>query len=522
MEKLSIFYPLTLILQIFLISLWSYLKEKGKGNNGLFGMLALIMGAIYLISFFTNYSLTSFLAIWFLRDFVILFLISKVLKAFFEYKVLSTAVFIIAMLVGGAHLFISNGLLDGGKSEYDDSAELLFDIKDKDKLDEIKELLKAYNPEILEAFSHVEDEDITELDDFYTIDVEDVSKVQQIKAQLEQSGLTDWVEFNETYSLSPIEKLAANDRGQFSSNVLNDPFIDKLWGFGYMDIDNLSSKLDEMKPVKKAKIFILDTGVDAGHEDLEDNYHSISKEYDTDTDIHGTHCAGIACAVSNNKKGIASLNLNSDYTSITSITVLPGGYGTQESIIDGMITAADKGADVISMSLGGFSSDARQRAYNQAIEYANKKGAIVVVAAGNENTNAKRYVPANCKGVITVAAVDNNLEKASFSNIVRDIEYKVAAPGVDIYSTTPSNTYKSLNGTSMATPYVAGLVGIMKAMSPNITTKEVYEILEATGKQTKNNRQTGKFIQPLQALQSVKYEGESGGFFKKLITFKPE
>ncbi len=389
--------------------------------------------------------------------------------------------------------------------EFDKSAELLVDLKDKDQVDKLEDLLKKYNAKVLQAFPQVQDADITELDDYYTVDVEDQSVVAKIIDEINNSGLADEVEYNETYKLSPIEQKTeeSDENSNFKLNSLNDPFVSKLWGFELMDIDNLSSEIVSAKPKKKAKIFILDTGIDADHEDISDNYVSLSKKYDEDTGLHGTHCAGIAGAVSNNKKGIASLNFTGDFTSITSITVLPGGFGTQEAIIDGIILAADNGADVISMSLGGPSSDKRQRAYEQAIEYANKKGAIIVVAAGNANENALKHVPASCKGVITVSAVDKSLNKASFSNTVEDIELKVAAPGVNIFSTTPNDEYKSLNGTSMATPYVSGLIGLMKSFKPKLTTAEAYRILNSTGIDTKDTRKTGKFIQPYVALSKI-------------------
>ncbi len=389
--------------------------------------------------------------------------------------------------------------------EFEKSAELLVEIKDKDQINELNDLLQKYNAVVLQAFPHVQDKEITELDDFYTVDVKNLSDAAKVITEINNSGLADWVEYNESYQLSPIEQNTnePKDNSSFTSNSLNDPLVSKLWGFELMKVDNLTSELKSVKTKKKAKIFILDTGVDADHEDLEDNYVSLSKKHDEDTGLHGTHCAGIACAVSNNKKGIASLNFSGDFTSITSIIVLPGGFGTQESIIDGMIMAADNGADVISMSLGGSSSDKRQRAYSQAIEYANKKGAIVVVAAGNANENALKHVPASCKGVITVSAVDKQLNKASFSNTVEDIEFKVAAPGVNIFSTTPNDEYKSLNGTSMATPYVSGLIGLMKSIKPNLKTKEAWRILNSTGINTKDTRETGKFIQPDVALSEL-------------------
>ena len=273
-----------------------------------------------------------------------------------------------------------------------------------------------------------------------------------------------------------------------------------------MEIDKLYRFLSEnnIQPKKQATIAILDTGVDAQHEDLKDNYHSTRDLYDRDVRGHGTHCAGIAAAVTNNGKGVASFSPNGDFVNITSIKVLmDSGMGTQQTIINGMIEAADNGAAVISMSLGGRSRSSAQKAYQKAVNYAAKKGAIVIAAAGNSNTNATLFCPANSAGIISVSAVDTLLNRASFSNYVSDLKMGVAAPGVSIYSTYPNDDYKVFNGTSMATPYVAGLVGLMKSIQPDLTTKEVYKILNETGKETKNTSETGKLIFPVEAVKRL-------------------
>ena len=179
------------------------------------------------------------------------------------------------------------------------------------------------------------------------------------------------------------------------------------------------------------------------------------------------------------------------------------GGGSQRGIIAGMIEAADNGADVISMSLGGRTNEKSVKAYTDAVKYCNKKGAIVVVAAGNSNINAKLFAPANTPGVITVAAVDEDLKKASFSNTTDDIEMAVSAPGVKIHATLPNNKYGALSGTSMATPFVAGLVGIMKSINPDLTTKEAFEILNDSGQATKDVTQIGRLIQPKKAIEKV-------------------
>jgi thermitase len=179
------------------------------------------------------------------------------------------------------------------------------------------------------------------------------------------------------------------------------------------------------------------------------------------------------------------------------------GIGSQLATIDGMIKAADMGADVISMSLGGLSSDTKQKAYEEAVRYANAKGAIVIAAAGNSNQNAKNYAPANAKGIITVSAVGPDLKKAAFSNTVNDVKYGIAAPGVKIMSTYPNGIYKELDGTSMATPMVAGLVGLLKSIRPGLKTDQVFQILHDSGKKITDDNTTGRLIQSADAVLKV-------------------
>lgn len=556
MEKLSVYlafaYPGTLIFFILLFVIWYGLKLTGKKSIGLniFLFLALVL---YFFSFYKNYGLQLFLIFWFLRDALIVFIVSLLVKFTYKNKILVT----VAVIAAGAILgfwYYKKGTLPFTSPEIlpfesVHTAELFVHIKNKNQLGELSKLLEPYQARVQQAFPHLADTANTELDDYFTVDLVHFDDTLAIIEKLEKSGLVHDVEYNETYTLWPVDlkdlipvqeplvtdsgTIEMKDTGltieyqpmDYNGTSLNDPRISSLWGFSYMEIDKFMEFLKNAKPLKKAKIFILDTGVDADHEDLSVNYKSLAKNYDKDTDKHGTHCAGIANAVSNNKLGIASLNLTGKLVSVTGITVLPGGSGTQESIIDGIILAADNGADVISMSLGGPSTDKRQRAYEKAIKYANEKGAIIVVAAGNENMNAKFVVPASCDGVIAVSAVDDKLQKAVFSNSVAELDMKLSAPGVKILSTVPGNDYQFLNGTSMATPYVAGLIGILKAFLPKLTTDEAYQILQKTGKDTQNSQLTGKFIQPLAALSSIETKSTQSVIMEqieKVFTFKPE
>jgi thermitase len=204
-------------------------------------------------------------------------------------------------------------------------------------------------------------------------------------------------------------------------------------------------------------IAILDTGIDMDHPDLAEKLISninLTNFGNTD-DVygHGTHVAGIAAAMTDNSMGVSGLG----YTStIMNVKVLDdNGMGAYSWIVSGIIWAADNGAEVINMSLGGsFASSALE----DAVDYAWSKGVVVVAAAGNNGDTTPMY-PAYYTNCIAVAATDVNDARASWSNYGDWVD--VAAPGVSIYSTLKDGNYGYKSGTSMASPHVAGLAALV-------------------------------------------------------------
>lgn len=217
---------------------------------------------------------------------------------------------------------------------------------------------------------------------------------------------------------------------------------------------------------------------------------------------HGTHCAGIAGAATNNGVGIASLNYEGRFVRILGFAALSdSGGGTVESVAKAIIDAADAGA-VISLSLGGYSPTPPAAQLN-AIEYALARKAIVVVAAGNEDDDAAHSAPANTPGVIVVSAVDRQGRKADFSNTVANLKWPIAAPWVDIMSLGPGHQYVPMSGTSMATPMVAGLLGVMRSLKPDLSARDAYDILRETGTTGPDATRCGQTIDVAAALAAV-------------------
>lgn len=228
------------------------------------------------------------------------------------------------------------------------------------------------------------------------------------------------------------------------------------------------------------KVAVLDTGIDASHEDLNvaGGASFVTDEPDalTDGNGHGTHVAGTIAALNNNV-GVVGVSYDVD---LYAVKVLSGaGSGTLSGIAQGIEWAIDNDMDVINMSLGGSTGSSTLK---QASDNAYNSGIVVVAAAGNSGSffgliNTIGY-PARYDSVIAVGAVDANNNRASFSSVGSQLE--VMAPGVDINSTLPGNQYGALNGTSMASPHVAGAAALILAKYPNMTNVQVRQKLRDT------------------------------------------
>ena len=241
-----------------------------------------------------------------------------------------------------------------------------------------------------------------------------------------------------------------------------------------------------------AVIAIVDTGIDLDHPEfagrLVPGYDFVDDD-DRPDDLngHGTHVAGTAAAIGNNGIGVVGMAPNAK---IMPIKVLgEDGSGSTEDVAAGILWAADNGADVINLSLGG-SSDLLGRIFavagpsNAAIEKATKKGAVVVAAAGNDDTYLTAYNPET--PVLVVNATNELGEWARFSNF--GDPRAVAAAGARIVSTAPTypttiwpegtDGYGEISGTSMASPHVAGIAALLIGIGN--TPADVREIITDT------------------------------------------
>jgi thermitase len=286
-----------------------------------------------------------------------------------------------------------------------------------------------------------------------------------LRALRAQRGVA-FAEPNAVESLPPLRR-SEEPSPPPSPAPQGDPLADKQWGLAKVD-GKAAWRVTRGLP--ETIVAIIDTGIDYNHPDLAGRVIKGRDFANNDDDpmdghAHGTHCAGIAGASADNGIGIAGV---APGVSLMAVKVLSdSGSGTTDAVCGGIVWAADQGAHVISLSLGGPGGKEAKQA---AVDYARSKGAVVVAAMGNNGANMAVY-PGASKGVIGVGATTAEDTRASFSNFGDWIA--VTAPGHQILSTVPNGGFAAYSGTSMATPHVAGLAGLVRSAYPALEAEAV-------------------------------------------------
>lgn len=239
-----------------------------------------------------------------------------------------------------------------------------------------------------------------------------------------------------------------------------------------------ASTLLSKRKLNDTLIAVVDTGVDSTLADLKGKvrtdlgHNFVGRNNNAmDDQGHGTHVAGIIAAQSDNGYSMTGLNAKAK---IIPVKVLDStGSGDTEQIALGIKYAADKGAKVINLSLGGGYS----RVLEFALKYAADKNVLIAAASGNDGANSLSY-PASSKYVMSVGATNRMDMTADFSNYGKGLD--ISAPGSDIPSLVPNGNVTYMSGTSMATPYAAAAAGLLFAQNPKLKRTEVEELLKKT------------------------------------------
>ena len=273
------------------------------------------------------------------------------------------------------------------------------------------------------------------------------------------------------------------------TDATNKDFMD---GFKeYLDQEQDKADAKEKAPPAYREDIVKDN-----YSDFNDRYYGNGNLYVPNnlSSLHGTHVAGIIAAQRNNKKGMDGV---ADNVKIMSVRVVPDGDEYDKDVALGIRYAVDNGAQVINMSFGKYFSPDKKWV-DDAVKYAESKGVLLISAAGNENFNADSMIhfPNNnlldgttAKNWITVgASSDMTIPQVSkegapyhsivayFSNYGKSVD--VFAPGMKIYSTVPENHYENEQGTSMASPVVAGIAALILEYYPNLSAEQVKYCIE--------------------------------------------
>jgi serine protease len=264
----------------------------------------------------------------------------------------------------------------------------------------------------------------------------------------------------------------------------NDPNFSKQWGLLDSGYGIHAQSAWGSSTGRGVTVAVVDTGIRRDCPDLQGTqilagYNAISNGSEpTDDNGHGTHVSGTIAQTTNNNYGCAGVAYEA---SILPVKVLGAdGSGSNFDVAEGIRWAADHGARVINMSLGGGGGSTLQ----EAVRYATAKGVVICAAAGNGGGGSLSY-PAAYPETISVGAIQSNGTKASFSQYGTGLS--VMAPGVNILQQTwdPKNGqfyFGSWAGTSMATPHVAGTAALVVARNPSLTPAQVKDILQRTAR----------------------------------------
>jgi len=276
-----------------------------------------------------------------------------------------------------------------------------------------------------------------------------------------------------------VTAVEADERVVSATYTPGDPdFGDKTMSYGFKQIDALSA-WDVVTGSQEIIIAVIDSGVKLDHPEfvgrLVPGYDYINRDSEADDDSgHGTHVAGILAAGLDNGEGVAGVCPNCRLMPVKVLN--EDNLGSWSQLAQGILFAVDHGARIINLSLGASTPSGTLAS---AVDYALESGVVVIAAAGNYASDAPFY-PAALEGVIAVGATTSKNTRWSKSDFGEYID--LTAPGELIYSTYHNlnniyHGYTYMSGTSMATPFVSGVAGLILSVAPELSADDVTQAL---------------------------------------------
>jgi len=303
------------------------------------------------------------------------------------------------------------------------------------------------------------------------------SKINKIAADPNVQSVSE----SHTYHKLPYTRGPTQERPEGRKLAEQSPY-----GIAMVQADQLSMGDDHVT------ICVIDTGYGEGHPDLPtSSEHGVdgfspyggSELWDRDVDAHGTHCAGTIGAIGGNGIGVDSVNPDpNSFTFYIGKGLTDAGTGSTFRILQAVDKCVEKGAKIISMSLGCSGNQCFSQTEAEAYEELYDEGILIIAAAGNDGNNQKSY-PASYPAVMSVGAV--NSQRNHWSSSQYNDQVEISAPGVSVLSTVTSNNgsnfgYASYSGTSMATPHVAGVAALVWSHFPQCSNNQIRNVLLKT------------------------------------------
>jgi len=340
--------------------------------------------------------------------------------------------------------------------------------------------------------------------------------IEKLEQELISHGEVKYVEkdyYGTKNKLSKLDLFTPKSINLENQSTFNDPYFSRQWTLAASENNGISVtrayEARRASPKQKIIVAVVDTGVDANHEDIPiwtnageipgngidddnngyiDDIHGINTlvrdsqgnaTMDTsDAHSHGTHVSGSIAAKQNNGKGIVGIASNVE---IMAIRTVPNSSDELDSdVIEAFVYAAKNGAKVINCSFGKDHNEGGN-AVSEAIDYIGKVyGVLVVAAAGNDSSDIDRRLtyPASFtnENLLVVASTSQGGSMSYFSNYGA-VGVDVAAPGSSIYSCLPGNRYGSMSGTSMASPNTVGVAAHLLSLFPELSAIELKELV---------------------------------------------